>query len=223
MKLTDDKKFFIPEEDECGWRWGAGYELNPFLTTMKQVDNRGLALDIGAHVGIWSKRLASEFKKVLSFEPIPKHIECWKQNVKEDNVTMIPSAVSNVKGKRLIKYTNYFTGLSTFHYNVRRMEIEYNGLLSKNPNNVLDSVEQNPKDVLVDTCLIDDYNLEKVDFIKMDVEGHELQALAGAEKTLKEYKPVIYIEITRSNVKQYLIALGYKEVEDFGYNHYLYR
>ena len=57
----------------------------------------------------------------------------------------------------------------------------------------------------------------------MDVEGHELQALAGAEKTLKEYKPVIYIEITRSNVKQYLIALGYKEVEDFGYNHYLYR
>ena len=190
---------------------------------MKQVDNRGLALDIGAHVGIWSKRLASEFKKVLSFEPIPEHIECWKQNVKEDNVTMIPSAVSNVKGKRPIKYTNYFTGLSTFHYNVRQMEIEYNGLLSKNPNNVLNRVEQNPKDMVVDTCLIDDYNLDKVDFIKIDVEGHELQALTGAEKTLKEYKPVIYIEITRSNVKQYLVALGYKEVEDFGYNHYLYR
>ena len=103
MKLTDDKHCFIPEEDQCGWRWGKGYELNPFLSTMKQIYKRNTALDLGAHVGIWSKRLASEFSDVVSFEPIPQHIECWIRNVKNDNVVLNKVAISDKIGTATMK------------------------------------------------------------------------------------------------------------------------
>src|SRR5262249_1084864 len=41
---------------------------------------------------------------------------------------------------------------------------------------------------------IDSAGLERVDLIKMDVEGMELEALAGAVETIKAHKPVLYVE-----------------------------
>lgn len=42
---------------------------------------RGVALDIGAHVGFWSMWLALEFAEVHAFEPMPDHAECFERNV----------------------------------------------------------------------------------------------------------------------------------------------
>ena len=39
-----------------------------------------LCLDIGSHVGIWSKRLSKDFNKVICFEPLQKHIDCHMKN-----------------------------------------------------------------------------------------------------------------------------------------------
>ena len=172
MKLTDDKHCFIPEEDQCGWRWGKGYELNPFLSTMKQIYKRNTALDIGAHVGIWSKRLASEFSDVVSFEPIPQHIECWIRNVKNDNVVLNKVAISDKIGTATMKYINYFTGMSTLHYNAEDMDYEFKRLTKE-------KILQKPEDVIVETKTIDSYNFHNVDFIKMDVEGQEKTILTS--------------------------------------------
>ena len=216
MKLTDDKHCFIPEEDQCGWRWGKGYELNPFLSTMKQIYKRNTALDIGAHVGIWSKRLASEFSDVVSFEPIPQHIECWIRNVKNDNVVLNKVAISDKIGTATMKYINYFTGLSTLHYNAEDMDYEFKRLTKE-------KILQKPEDVIVETKTIDSYNFHNVDFIKMDVEGHELEALTGAENTIRKYMPSIYIEISNKDAYIFLTELGYRQKEDFGNDHYLFK
>ncbi|MBC7544393.1 MAG: FkbM family methyltransferase, partial [Candidatus Sericytochromatia bacterium] len=51
----------------------------------------------------------------------------------------------------------------------------------------------------VETITIDDYvastGLSKVDFIKMDVEGGELQALKGAEQTIRQHRPKLAISV----------------------------
>ena len=64
-----------------------------------------------------------------------------------------------------------------------------------------------------------DNNIERVDFIKADIEGWELHFLKGAQKTIERFKPVIYLEIqdvflkragnTSAEMWEFLKGLGY--------------
>lgn len=40
-------------------------------------------MDVGAHCGLWSKELVRFFKRVEAFEPLPRHAECFRENVPE--------------------------------------------------------------------------------------------------------------------------------------------
>ena len=64
MHLTNDKMIWIPSDDD--WHaWGANYEKIEFENIMNHhISNWDVALDVGAHVGIWSMRLAEKFKRV---------------------------------------------------------------------------------------------------------------------------------------------------------------
>src|SRR5688572_22008568 len=46
---------------------------------------RGHAVDVGAHVGLWSRILATHFDAVTAFEPIPEFCDCFLLNVTADN------------------------------------------------------------------------------------------------------------------------------------------
>ncbi len=81
---------------------------------------------------------------------------------------------------------------------------------------------RNTKVKKVNQKTLDSFNFENVDFIKIDVEGHELKVLKGSQKTLEKYNPVICMEENGSQVKwgkgikndalDYLISRGYKVV-----------
>jgi FkbM family methyltransferase len=65
----------------------------------------------------------------------------------------------------------------------------------------------------VRTLRIDDAGLVRLDLIKLDIEGMELQALAGATATLAQYRPVVFLEIVkidRSAVERLFEPLGYR-------------
>jgi FkbM family methyltransferase len=59
---------------------------------------------------------------------------------------------------------------------------------------------------------LDSFQFEKVGFIKIDVEGHELEVLRGAAKTIQRYHPHLLIEVREDNLMQ-LSAL----LNDWGY------
>lgn len=52
--------------------------------------------------------------------------------------------------------------------------------------------DSNP--VIVQQKLLDSYNFKEVDYIKIDVEGHELKVLKGAVNTIKQFYPIMVVE-----------------------------
>ena len=201
MIQSTDKKIWLPDGDTW-YKWSDSWELDEYNEVMQHISEKNVAIDIGAHVGIWSMRLAEQFKKVYAFEPVPKHIECWKQNMlrytdsrnyPEKTITLETVALSNIEGTNKLNVCTINSGMSTF----TPKEYTNVGEWSK---------------VEVKTKPLDSYDFDKIDFIKIDVEDHEYKLLLGAKETIKKHKPVLYIEITDHEAIRFLesLKLGYK-------------
>ena len=208
MHLTKDNKIWVPDNDNYS-RWGANYEQKQFDSVMEYVSNRKVALDCGGHVGIWTKRLSYLFDTVIAFEPIPKHIECYKKNCTESNITLNECALSDEETTMDMKMgTGRNTGRST---------LEYKSNLVKGDNEIIQ----------IQTKTLDSFKLPKVDFMKIDVEMHEVKLLNGAIETLVRCKPIIFIEDHNHfygkvpNGVELLYSLGYEMVGYLGAYNYL--
>jgi FkbM family methyltransferase len=149
------------------------------------------AVDVGGHVGLWSRYLAKRFAHVYAFEPMTTHRECFALNVDAFNVTLYPMALGEKEGS-VSMHTNSTSSGDTW--------VDGDGDI---PMHTLDSLE-----------------LDDVDFIKIDTEGHELFVLRGAAATLKRCRPVIIVEqkpghaqrfgIGEKDAIPYLQSIGYK-------------
>ncbi|WP_249164013.1 FkbM family methyltransferase, partial [Bradyrhizobium liaoningense] len=67
--------------------------------------------------------------------------------------------------------------------------------------------------VLIRKMTLDELNLPRVDFIKIDIEGMEMEALAGARETIKKYRPILLIEKIKTDnrqLEQWLKDNGYR-------------
>jgi FkbM family methyltransferase len=187
--MREQKGIFIPKQDGAKF-WGKNFEIREY----KKIAPSGtLALDIGAHVGIWTRRLAVNFSKVIAFEPIPKHIECHKLNCEElDNVVLNEIALSNVNKTQEMSTKDTNSGMSTLETPRWRSTTE---------------------SMKVETRTLDSYNLPNIDFIKIDVEGWEAQVLEGGLTTILKYRPRMYIEIWPNKYNMVADILEW----DFGY------
>jgi len=163
------------------------------------------SIDIGANVGTYTIELQKNSQKVLSFEPLKENISYLKHLIK-DNVKIYNYALSNKNKFAYIyipKINNDFDyALSTLNY--------------KNINNF-----QNKKKVKIklrkfDHLFFNIYSSEDIDFIKIDVEGHELEVLQGMNNFLKKNKPIFLIEIEKKynvsfdEVYKFLTERNYK-------------
>tara|TARA_Y100000592_G_scaffold67724_1_gene105217 strand:- start:512 stop:802 length:291 start_codon:yes stop_codon:yes gene_type:complete len=67
---------------------------------------------------------------------------------------------------------------------------------------------------------IDGLGLQHCDFLKLDVQGSELDVVLGAEQTIKLYKPFVYIETKEgSEALEVLLSWGYRKLHSFKKGH----
>ena len=64
------------------------------------------------------------------------------------------------------------------------------------------------------TYIIDDLQLNACDLIQIDTEGYESKILHGAKNTLSKYKPLVSIEDSSEEIKNYLDLFGYKKIAE---------
>ena len=105
------KGIWIPKKDT--WEvWSKSYEIRAYNKLQLKGD---LCLDIGSHVGIWSKRLSKDFNKVICFEPLQKHIDCHMRNCGNlNNIELYEYALSNEEIQTEMITIDYNSGMSSF-------------------------------------------------------------------------------------------------------------
>lgn len=150
---------------------GFSSDVLPLLRRLAAVEIGGqVALDVGANRGVASVFLARRFAVVHAFEPATVNQERFRATMalnRVDNVTLHPLAVSDG------------TGRATLH------------LLRGHGHHSLAPVSSSPKvgEEQVQTTTLDAFlsrlGVTRVDFLKVDVEGFELEVLRGAKDALQ--------------------------------------
>lgn len=156
------------------------YQLKKWLLALEKIpgDRRKLALDIGAHVGLWTMQMSKVFDVIHCYEPVPAHIECFVKNVIE-----VP------KGKAQVHLHTFALGNA---HGVTRINP-----VADNTGNAKIELGESKADTIFTTMrrLDEEVFVEgRLDFIKIDVEGYEYEVIQGGMMRIRRDKPVMVIE-----------------------------
>lgn len=139
-------------------------------------------IDVGAHIGTYTyplARLVGQKGKVYSFEPQPNSFKYLVDGFKAyKNVILYNLIVSNQNREMKLS-------IPTINFHSKY----------GNAGGTLNSLSADHKTVLVEAIKLDDLNLDRISFIKIDTEGNELRVLKGAREIIQRNLPVIMIEI----------------------------
>ena len=148
--------------------WGDGYHEPCFMWLLRKESQGDLALDIGSNIGYSTLSLGKNMKKIIAIEPDDRSRKILKKNIKLNNfknkVKIYDFAISDKIGEKIF-YLSKHPNLSAFNKNKRYWT----------------------KKKKVKTRTIDSLNVLP-NFIKMDLEGHEIEVIDGAIESLKKTK-----------------------------------
>jgi len=131
-----------------------------------------VCVQAGGAFGLYPLRLADYFEKVWTFEPLLANLQCLAVNLdQKPNVTVSVNALWNEAAQLHMKYSKPKKN----SYGAHHVTTSGNG-------------------EMVPGYPLDDWTLDEVDLIWLDVEGAEVWALMGAYQTILRSKPVIVIE-----------------------------
>lgn len=170
------------------------------LTPLKEkVKSFKHVIDVGSNIGnhaYFFKNICNA-DKVLCFEPLPDNFSLLQMNC--SNCELYPIGLSSENKSGYIQMTE---------------PIDSNSGTAK--------ISDNGVEITLST--LDSYNLKDVSFIKIDVEGHELEVLKGAKDTINQSKPDILVEThTGIDIKDVmdLLPQGYNYEKVTYETHYL--
>ena len=155
-------------------------------------------VDAGAQHGDYTLLCASMGSKVIAFEPLSRNIEILQENIRLNIkyaglILVFPEALGS---RREVKEMFYAENSNTDYVTAMAQTLQTDNK---------EMISQTDLDFLV---------IDRLDILKIDVEGFELDVLNGAINTIKQFHPKIIIEThsskLESDVKSLLSSLGYE-------------
>lgn len=138
------------------------------------VGSKSVVVDIGAHIGTFAVPIAREVEKVVAFEPSHEAATLLSRNAQENRVPVqvVNKALGSEKGRGT--------------------------LLMRNASNAGANTLVAGGDIPIATL---DDEVAQADFIKIDVEGMELEVLRGGIKLIERVRPVVVFEVNLSQLR----------------------
>lgn len=175
------------------------------LAYLKLVKRGDIVVEVGANLGYFTRlfgNLVGAKGIVLAFEPIPQTREQLLRNVQDLNhVNVLPYAISDEVGRVDMFVPGNIHGQASLRRHLDSEwgaeKIVYSVTVECVPLAIISQIRQ----------------LNHIDFMKIDVEGAELQVLKGAREILVRDHPILHLEIEQ----RWMTSFGYKadEVESF--------
>lgn len=170
-------------EKACQWAQGKGYGAASIAREVSAAlpfipDHGAVILDIGANHGDWTRELlrraGSRVASVFAFEP-SKHNHASIEAINDARVQLVKKAVSTKSGTAVLYYDAPGSGLAS----LTKRRLDHHAI-------------QMAESEAIETLSVDDFlqanSINRIDFAKLDIEGHEFDALRGAEKALTSNK-----------------------------------
>lgn len=170
----------------------------PEIRLLPRLARGSLALDIGAAHGVYSYWLSKLYPSVIAFEPDARWAGALNR-ARISNLTVRERAVSDKQGT-----ASFFVPLEE-------------GSLSRGLGSLTrQAVEGSGEQKTVTTTTLDSEDLPPVGFMKIDIEGHELEALSGGIGLLTRDRPTLQIELDERS-RPGCIANGFSFLRDLSY------
>jgi len=189
------------------------YEPNSLLLLADALTPSSVFVDVGANIGLYTLFAASLIGnggKVMAIEASSREFKRLT-----DNITL--NGLKNIRARHVALYDRPGT------VEISIADEQHGGHNTLAQAFVYDSVAKIMTETVVAETLdrlVESERLDRVDLIKLDIEGGELKALKGARETLKRFQPVLLIEVIErglalnggsvAELEAELVALGYR-------------
>jgi len=180
---------YLDKKDSLNLSFNRNYESVEIEIVKKEIKEGATVIDIGANIGYYTlifAQLAGKNGKVFAFEPDPKNFQILKKNIEingHKNVILEEKAISNKEG-------NLKLFLSKDNHGMHRIY----------PSKFCEA------SIDISSIKLDNYfkNNMKIDFIKIDIEGAEYDALKGMTSLIEKNKKLtILIEFAPASIEEF--------------------
>jgi FkbM family methyltransferase len=174
---TPRGRWWIPQGDDFVLPFNLAEQQRQIYGTGKQTVKQGdIVLDCGANVGVFTRvALDAGARTIVAIEPAPENLESLRRNfpkeIADGRVIIYPKGVWDKEDILTLRRDPANTAADSF-------------VMLKDKNEASIQVPLTTIDKLVA-----ELNLARVNYIKMDIEGAETHALAGAQATIAKYHP----------------------------------
>ncbi len=185
-------------ETQVFWRGAYAYEPSSMKIWTQLCQESRVVLDIGANTGLFSlvAKATNPRTLVYAFEPIPRIYArlVRNSNLNQFSINCMQIAASDTDGDGLI----YDLPLDHHHHaSLIRTEAAHASSLL---------IPINVQKKRLDT-LVREEQIDQIDLMKIDVEGHEPQVLEGLGSCLSQMRPCMLVEIKRMEMAKRIEAL----------------
>jgi FkbM family methyltransferase len=227
VALPDGLRIYVNDEATIHINVADHFTRREYMRHKDYIPRRGwIVIDAGAYVGIyslWASKHVGEEGLVIAFEPNPLAYQWLIRNItlsKSKNIIALPYALGDKKTWAILNIAKENIGASSL----------IPSHLANNPLARYTIINQVKVPVLTLDFIFDksksllNKDLDKVDLVKIDVEGYEMNVLRGLEKSLRKgLVERLIIEVHKDQIKtsdlvSYLQNHGYRldEVAKFG-------